>query len=407
MLYSELAGILANPESSKIEFKRDDIRPLQLAREIVALANFRGGRIFLGIDDATREVVGIQRSNCEEWIMDTVFSRYITPPMIPVYEEIMTPDNLKVAVLSIEQGTLKPYAVRDHDRETIYIRIGSTSRIATRDQILRMSQEAGSYHFETAPVSGSSVNDLDYDLFQFFYRSTYGDDVIEVEVEETLTRYDLLVSSSFDQKVCSICGLILFGKDIRKFLPQHGIRIIHYPGDDISLESVSDVVLTSAVGRITDGSEIRRSGLVDHTIQHLSEKLAKEEIGSDEITRLKQWSIPVRVLRELVINSIIHRDYTRPGRNEIRLFRDRIEIESQGRLPNTMTIEKMKAGQKYARNPILVQHAQFMGLMEHKGLGIRKIVMEELARLGFSEPGFKETEDTFTVTVYLKKQIIL
>ncbi|MCF8308117.1 MAG: putative DNA binding domain-containing protein [Bacteroidales bacterium] len=406
MKYNDLLEILSNPENYYIEFKRDDVRPEHLAKEIVAFANFRGGQVILGVDDNTKEIVGLTRDNCEEWVMDTVFNRYITPSIIPLYEEINTPEGHKVAVITIEQGTLKPYAVKQNNRETIYIRIGSISKIADRDQMLRMSQEVGHYHFEIAPVSGTSIKDLDKELFIEFYKKTYDEkvsfDIKDKDLEDLLSGYDLMVQSSFGEKVCSIAGLILFGKNPAKFLPQHGIRVLHYKGDEISFESVSDKNFTAPIGRILKDNELERSGLVDHVMQHLSEKLSEEKMADDGITRIRNWVIPERVLREVIVNSIIHRDYTRSGKNEIRLFDNRIEFESQGRLPNTLTIDKIKAGQKYPRNPLLVQHAQYLGLMEHKGLGIRKIVIEKLKNMGFPEPELIETDEFFKVIIKKK-----
>jgi ATP-dependent DNA helicase RecG len=67
MLKSELLEIIANGENSGIAFKRDDLRPEQLAKEIVALANFQGGRLLLGVeDDGT--ISGIQREDLETWV---------------------------------------------------------------------------------------------------------------------------------------------------------------------------------------------------------------------------------------------------------------------------------------------------------------------------------------------------
>jgi ATP-dependent DNA helicase RecG len=263
-----------------------------------------------------------------------------------------------------------------------------------------MSQEAGYYHFEIAPVSGSSIEDIDHELFTHYYKTVYDEDIgDEDDLALRLSQLDLLVDSSFENPVCSIAGLTLFGKNPGRLLPQHGIRIIHFPGEDIETDSISDEVFRSPLARIFEENELKRSGLVDNVIQHLAEKLSKETIAEDGITRIREWQIPERILRELVVNSIIHRDYTRNGQNEIRIFSDRIEVESQGRLPNTLTIEKIKAGQKYPRNPILVQFAQNFGLMEHKGLGIRKIVLEELEAKGFPEPDFIERDETFSVII--------
>lgn len=405
MTYQELLDILVNPENSKVEFKLDTERPERLAKEIVAFANFRGGQIFVGIDDKTRDIRGLTRENFEEYLMDTIFGRYITPSIIPIYEELQT-EKGKVAVITVEQGTLKPYFVKEGDRETPYIRIGSTSRIADRDQILRMAQESGNYHFEISPVSGSSWTDIDLELFVEFYKNNFEEkreQLNEEYLKEQAGNLDLLKSSSSGVLMCTIAGLVLFGKNPARYLPQYGIRIIHFkdfePDTDISF----DQMFTNCIARITDKDQVVRSGLVDMVILKIGEVLSEEKIMSDNITRKKLWKIPERVLRELVVNSIIHRDYTKNGKNEIRIYRDRLEIESQGRLPNTLTIEKIKSGQKYPRNPILVQFAQDLGLMEHKGLGIRKIVLDRLQKDGFREPELVETDDSFTVRIFFKQ----
>ena len=69
MLKTELLEIIANGENSGVEFKRDDIRPEQLAKEIVALVNFQGGRVLLGVEDNSA-ISGLQRPDMEEWVMD-------------------------------------------------------------------------------------------------------------------------------------------------------------------------------------------------------------------------------------------------------------------------------------------------------------------------------------------------
>src|SRR6266545_2765674 len=122
MLRSELLELIANGESSGVEFKRDDVRPEQLAKEIVALANFQGGRVLLGVeDDGT--ISGLTRSDTERWVMDVVFGRYVHPMILPFYEEVKLETGQRVGVITIQAGVAKPYVVRHHDREDIYVRI--------------------------------------------------------------------------------------------------------------------------------------------------------------------------------------------------------------------------------------------------------------------------------------------
>ena len=110
MLKTELLELIANGENSGVEFKRDDIRPEQLAKEVVAMANFQGGRVLLGVeDDGT--VSSIQRPDLEEWVMN-IFQNKIHPMILPFYEEVKLDDGKTVAVVSFPIGISKPYVLR-------------------------------------------------------------------------------------------------------------------------------------------------------------------------------------------------------------------------------------------------------------------------------------------------------
>ena len=160
MLKSELLEIIANGENSGVEFKRDDCEPEKIAKEIVAMTNLNGGMLLIGVeDDGT--ITGIQRSNLEEWIMDGVVGRRIHPLIIPFYEEIQIEEGVRVAVVSFTQGTAKPYVLRHKDREDIYIRVGTVSKLASREVQARLFEIGGMLHIENLPVSGTSIESLD------------------------------------------------------------------------------------------------------------------------------------------------------------------------------------------------------------------------------------------------------
>ena len=86
MLKDDLQRIIEAWEGSKMEFKRDGVRPEQLAREIASFANMSGGRTLLGVEhDGT--ISGVPRRNSQAWVMDTVIRQYVFPPIVPGYEE--------------------------------------------------------------------------------------------------------------------------------------------------------------------------------------------------------------------------------------------------------------------------------------------------------------------------------
>ena len=132
MLKAELFEIIANGENSGVEFKRDDIRPEQLAKEIVAFANLQGGRILLGGEDSG-QISGLQRPESQEWVLN-VFRDKVHPLIIPFYEEIVIEENCRVGVITLSIGVSKPYVVRHNNREEIYIRMGDRSELASREQ---------------------------------------------------------------------------------------------------------------------------------------------------------------------------------------------------------------------------------------------------------------------------------
>ncbi len=131
MSKEQLLEIISNGESSGVEFKSDNIRPEQLATEVVAMANLRGGMVLLGVED-DGSISGVRRKNLKQWVVN-IFYQKIHPMILPFHEEVLL-EGRRVAVISFAEGTSKPYVVRNKDREDVYIWIGSTSRLATREQ---------------------------------------------------------------------------------------------------------------------------------------------------------------------------------------------------------------------------------------------------------------------------------
>ncbi len=130
--------------------------------------------------------------------------------------------------------------------------------------------------------------------------------------------------------------------------------------------------------------------------------ISHEQPGEDSIVRERRWDYPPEVVRELLVNAFVHRDWTNANINRIEIYSDRMEITSFGGLPNTLTLEKIKAGQQYPRNPILIRYSRDYGYMDDRGMGIRKKVIPLMIENNKSEPEFAITEDYFKVI--LKKR---
>ena len=407
MTKSELLELIANGESSGVEFKRDDVRPERLAREIVALANFRGGRILLGVeDDGT--VSGIHRDDLEHWVMDTVFGRKVHPMVLPFYEEIQVDEQHRVAVVTLTQGTAKPYVVRHNDREEIYVRVGSTSRLATREQQARLFALGGMLHAELLPVSGSALRDLSRERLEDYLTGIVRDNQVpssDDEWHERLCGLGFMVEREEGPPVCTIAGLVLFGYRPRRLLRQSGIRWMAFRGEERAYDALDDQVLDGPVIPLWQetsggGREIADKGLIE-ILSDAMRPFVSEESGEleESMRRDRQWHYPLEALRESIVNGIVHRDWTRNEELEVVRYADRLEVTSPGALPNTMTVNKMVAGQRSPRNPLIVDVLRDYGYVDARGMGVRNKIIPLLRERNRVEPEFDATDDHLKLTM--------
>lgn len=399
MLKSELQQIIANGENSGIEYKRDDVRPEQLAKEVVAMANLNGGRLLIGVeDDGT--VSGITRTDLEAWIIDTVFGRYIHPTIIPFYEEVLLDGEKRVAVITFTTGAGKPYVVRSKDREDIYVRMGSQSRLATREQQARLFSSGGLLHSELLPVPGTTMETMDLVRIENYLKVILNDPEIPSDGtawEERLLNLGFLVGSTDGEPACTMAGLVLFGVKPRRFLKQAGMRLVVYEGEDKEYKALLDRVLDAPLlGRWSQQGgkkELVDHGLIEEFIEALRPFIYIEgsEIDSN-LRREGHWKYPLEAVRETVINAFIHRDWTRSVEVEVNLYADRLEVVSPGALPNSMTVDKMIAGLRSPRNPILVEVLRDYGYVDARGMGVRTKIIPLMRDRG-SEAVFEASED--------------
>jgi len=399
MTLMELEKLIVGGEGSTVEFKRDTLRPEQLAREIAAMANLQGGTILLGVED-DGSISGITRPRLNEWIFDTVISRYIHPVIIPCYEEIPLDDNRRVAVLSFTQGVSKPYIVKYKDREELYIRLGSVTRLATREQQIRLYASGGLLQPEILPVSGTSYNTLDKVRLDNYLRDILQDpEVPESESEwiDRLLGLGLMTRNALGDPVCTIAGLVLFGIRPRLFLRQAGIRLMAFNSTDKEYQARLDTVLDAPLVGRWQISENQRTlidaGLIEKFTETLRPFIAVEAAEIDRyFRREKTWLYPSEAVRESVINALAHRDWTRFVDVEVCLYADRMEIISPGALQDAMSIEKMKAGLRSMRNQIVMEVLRDYGYVDARGMGIRTKVIPLMKATG-KEPRFVATED--------------
>ena len=407
MLKTELLEIIANGESSGVDFKRDDIRPEQLAKEVVAMANLRGGMVLLGVED-DRTISGLQRGDVEEWVMNC-FANKIHPMILPFYEEIQV-DDKRVAIISFEQGTSKPYVLRDKGREDVYIRVGTTSRLASREQQARLYESGGMLHAEVLPVAGTSLSTLSMERLQDYLTKILNDpDVPSDEASwiERLIGLGYMTNGVSGDAVCTIAGTLVFGISPRRYLRQAGVRLVVFDGVNKEYQALLDEVLDSpmvALWRIDNGVRALAEndyGLIERLVEKITPFVSNEAADIDEnFRRERQWHYPREAIREAVINALVHRDWTRSVDIEIDIYSDRLEIISPGAMQNSMTIDKMLAGQRSPRNSLIVEVLRDYGYVDARGMGVRTKIVPLMRNHSGKEPFFEATDDYLKTVLY-------
>ncbi len=400
MLKAELLEIIANGESSGVEFKRDDIRPEQLAKEIVALVNLQGGRLILGVeDDGT--ISGLQQKNTQEWVLN-VFRDKVFPQIIPFYEEIKIDDQQQVAVITMAPGISKPYMLKHNSREEIYIRMGDRSELASREQQLRLFESGGLLHVEVLPVAGTSLANLDLERLNYYLSSIIKDPDVPTlgsGWEERLLGLGLMASDGLGNTVCSVAGLICFGINPRRFLRQAGLRVMAFAGAEKEYQALLDIVLDAPlVGRWTVNETGRKQlvdeGLIEKFAAAIGPFITQEAADIDEHMRREKIDFyPWEAVRETVINALAHRDWTRAVDIEVTNYSNRLEVISPGKLQNSMTISKMIAGQRSPRNTLIMEILRDYAYVDSRGMGVRTKVIPLMRKFNQAEPIFEATED--------------
>lgn len=366
-------------ENQYVEFKSEKVAAKDLAEEVVAFANGEGGEIWIGIeDDGT--VSGLSR-DYEADVMN-ICRTAVIPPLTPLYEEVEV-GGQKVARLVIAKGVDRPYYTT---KNRYLVRVGSTKRVASREELIRLFQASGFFHYDLVPLNQATGADLDLSAVgEYFsrYRISFAG-----ESEDEKMR--LLAASDITdgQGRPTVGGLLVFGISPERFLPQAGIAFAHFKGREMG----SDLVDKKSFG----GSLPRQ---VDNALAAIKANIVTGSTISNA-KREESPHYPDKVFRELLVNAVVHRNYSISG-SQIRvlLYQDRIEFISPGRLPNTVSIEKLSVGTSFARNPLLVRLMENLGYVDRLGRGL-PMVCQEADRLG-RKLHFQESGEEFRVVLGL------
>ena len=453
MTKTEFLELVAEGENSGIEFKTDVVENRALAKELVALANLQGGYLLLGVDD-DGSVRGLTRSDpaveaagdeagrrtyrrLEEWVMQACRDK-IRPEIIPYFEVLrdILPGR-DAGVVRIDRGW-SVHHVWHNQRRTYYVRVGSLSREASPEELARLFQQRGTVRPELRPVSGTSIAALDRRrLTDYFVRVrdqavpaerpsedwrrqieqwARGEDEHRwralVEDQEQEWRDDratewetLFINTEFlhedNSHPATVAGLMLFGADPSRFLPQAKIDAAAYFGTEKDYDARERRTLRGPVVPLVGAAgALLEPGLVEQAIEFVRRNIETVRLQNG-VRREERWDYPREAVREAIVNAVVHRDYLLSGTDiELSIYSDRLEVVSPGRLANGITPDRMRAGCRSARNELLKDVMRDYGYLEHMGMGVPRKIVRGMREHNGTEPDLVEDGERFTVRLW-------
>lgn len=358
MRQAELLEIISNGESSKVEFKTDDVHPTVLSEEIVAFANFEGGTILIGVDDSG-ELKGCTRADIEEFVVN-ICRNNVRPSIIPIIEKI-TVDKKNIVAVSIPRGD----TAYSTNRGLYYIRVGSTKQVPTQQELLRLFQKRNMLQFDETPVIKASVNSIDKEKVDS-YLAELGQSPLNDKDDKALERelINLSILLDVDNTLYpSLGGILAFGKKPQKYFPSYNIQCGAYKGENFLSDTVREKDLKGTLDE-----------LIEDAVAFLKLTMPQNQILERGIKRKDEYLYPVEALREGIVNAVSHRDYTISGTAvRLFLFSNRLEIRSPGGLSNTLTLENIQYRQ-FTRNQMIASFLAGYGYMERRGKGILRMI---------------------------------
>ncbi|MCU0226225.1 MAG: putative DNA binding domain-containing protein [Bryobacterales bacterium] len=375
-----LLDLLKRPEGKTLEFKRDLSSPEGVLKTLIAFANTAGGTLVIGVEDQSKNVLGVPHVLAVEERLTSLVSDAIHPRLAPDIE-VVPWRSLNLLVVHVYPSNTRPHHLQRLGPEIgVFVRVGSSNRRAD----LQLIEEVKRWN-RMDSFDEQAIPDLNSEVIDFRVASEFLAQYRKVTPQGWRT---LRVTTDHQgRQVPTIGGLLLFGKNRFERFPDAWIQAGRFAGTDRV--------------RLVDSAEIR--SLLPQSAEDalaFARKHLTQETVIEGLRREERWSVPLVAIREALINAIVHADYAQHGA-PIRLafFDDRIEIENPGLLPYGLTIDEIRQGVSKLRNRVIGRVFHELRLIEQWGSGIQRM-SAACQSAGLDDPKLEEIGTHFRVTIF-------
>jgi len=360
-------------ESETAEFKQTFDR--ETIETLCVFANAGGGRVFVGVS-AAGKITGIDmgKETLQNWINQVKLST--SNAVIPDADAIKVKGKT-VIVLTTPEHPIKPVACRGR----YFKRIKNANHLMSTTEVVNEHLKTFNSSWDCYADEFHSENDISFEKIRMFI------DRVNRSKEVPILDDPMTVLKKFE--------LLRDGKITRAafFLFMSGESSLSC----IELGRFQTPII------IKDGTRLKTDlfAEVDGVMDFIKKHINKAFIITGRPQREERWDYPLDALREIVVNAIVHRDYSSSSDSVVKIYDNEIEFFNPGRLPEGLSIEKLLKGEyiSVVRNKKIADMFKEVGLIEKYGTGIRRI-LDAFRNYGLPDPRFDEFSGGFRVTVY-------
>ncbi len=346
-------------ESSKLEFKKTIPENDQIIKTIIGFCNQKGGKLIIGVN-SNGIIVGIHQEKIQkimEFINKSIFESSC-PPIIPLVYIQMIADKM-LLIIEVSSGMNKPYYRKSEGLEKgTYIRLGRSTLRATSDIIEELKWQSRGRSFDMMSIYHTKKEDLnDSKIYEFL--NSRKTSKIKTISNEILKSYNL-IAEEHSSIYCSVGGMLLFGREPQKFLPESMIICSHFAG----ISGRDAIASIDCIGTLFEQFNSAYNFILRRLERSFLIRGPKRE---------ETLEIPEEAIREVLLNAIVHRNYHINGPTKIAIYDNRIEFFSPGTFPGPIDVNNLKIGLTYIRNNVICKIFREVGYIEKLGSGFLTI----------------------------------
>lgn len=369
-------------ESSKVEFKvsLEKTKPKSWLKSVSAFANTNGGHIFFGVSDKEHEKVGLDDPQETASKISELISARITPTPRFQLTEFESDLHGRICLdLLVENGPNYPYYYAHQGVKEVYVRHGDRSELATDYELNGLILKGRHLTYDALP-SQVLLEDVSFTLLAATYKQRTGS---SLDFPKDLYSMCLVT----DDNHVTNAGLLLCDQGL---IRQSRIFCTRWKGNhkgSVEGDALDDKEFQneSLISLLSDAeSFVRNNSYNPWTVRGM-----RRDENSD---------YPIRAIREVVVNAMMHRDYQIIGAEiHIDMFDDRIEIVSPGGMMNGAKIQDLDLRKvpSMRRNEIIADFFGRLDFMDRRGSGIGRILDSYDGFL--RQPEFESDENYFYV----------